>query len=99
MRCPLRVARSYLGGGDCRAAVLELRDWGAVREQLRSENLLQARTSSSALRLSREVTQRLAVLTDRELEILSDSSPGSVVTFCGWQPAATTRSLETSGRT
>lgn len=44
------------GGGDCRAAVLGLRDWGAVREQLRSENLLQARTSSSALRLSREVT-------------------------------------------
>ena len=58
---------------------LELRDWGAVREQLRSENLLQTRTSSSALRLSREVTQRLAVLTDRELEILSDSSPGERV--------------------
>lgn len=43
---------------------LESRDWNLVREgRLRAENLLQA-DSSSSLRLSREVVQRLAVLSD-----------------------------------
>lgn len=55
---------------------LEVRDWGLVRDQLRSENLLQARTASSGFRLAREVAQRLAVLTDPELELLPDASPG-----------------------
>ena len=54
---------------------LEVRDWGLVRDQLRSENLLQARTASSGFRLAREVAQRLAVLTDSELELLRDASP------------------------
>ncbi|WP_444962856.1 DUF1819 family protein [Nocardiopsis sp. M1B1] len=54
---------------------LETRDWGAVREQLRAENLLQARTTSSGVRLAREVAQRLAVLTYSELELLRDASP------------------------
>ena len=49
---------------------LEVRDWGLVRYQLRSENSLQARTASSGSRLAREVAQRLAVLTDPELELL-----------------------------
>lgn len=53
---------------------LEVRDWGLVRGQLRSENLLQARTASSGFRLAREVAQRLAVLTDSELELLRDAS-------------------------
>ena len=54
---------------------LEVRDWGLVRDQLRSENSLQARTASSGFRLAREVAQRLAVLTDPELELLRDASP------------------------
>ena len=54
---------------------LEARDWGIVRERLRTENLLQARTSSSGFRLAREVAQRLAALTDDELELLRDTSP------------------------
>lgn len=54
---------------------LELRDWQAVRDQLREQNLLQARTTSSGFRLAREVAQRLAVLTDDELELLRDASP------------------------
>lgn len=54
---------------------LEVHDWGLVREQLHSENLLQARTGSSGFRLAREVTQRLSVLTDPELELLREASP------------------------
>lgn len=46
------------------------RDWGAVRSRLEGENLLQTRTVSSGLRRSRETVQRLAVLTDPELELL-----------------------------
>ena len=37
--------------------------------------MLQARTASSGFRLAREVAQRLAVLTDPELELLRDASP------------------------
>lgn len=55
---------------------LVVRDWSAVRDQLGAENLLQARTASSGLRLAREVTQRLAVLTEAELKLLRDTSPG-----------------------
>ncbi|RRJ85877.1 DUF1819 family protein [Gulosibacter macacae] len=54
---------------------LEVRDWGLVRDRLRSENLLQARTASSGFRLAREIAQRLAVLTHPELELLRDASP------------------------
>ena len=54
---------------------LEVRDWNVVRERLCSDNLLQARTSSSGFRLAREIVQRLAVLTDDELELLGDASP------------------------
>ncbi|MCA0378125.1 MAG: DUF1819 family protein [Actinobacteria bacterium] len=54
---------------------LEVRDWNMVRDRLRAENLLQARTASSGFRLAREVAQRLAVLTDAELDLLQDASP------------------------
>ena len=54
---------------------LEVRDWNTVRDRLRAENLLQARTASSRFRLAREVAQRLAVLTDAELDLLQDASP------------------------
>ena len=53
---------------------LGLGDWQLVRNRLGTENLLQARTASSGLRLSREVVQRLSVLTDDELELLIEAS-------------------------
>ena len=39
-----------------------LGDWGAVRQGLRTGNLLQIRTASAAARRGREVVQRLAPL-------------------------------------
>lgn len=52
----------------------EIRDWAAVRELIRASNLLQARTVSSGIRLAREVAQRLAVLSDDELDLLLEIS-------------------------
>jgi hypothetical protein len=51
---------------------LRERDWAEVRQRLEESNLLQARTHASCHRLSREVVQRLTVLTDDELELLVD---------------------------
>lgn len=53
---------------------LRERDWAEVRRRLEEGNLLQARTHASCHRLSREVAQRLSVLTDDELELLVDST-------------------------
>lgn len=49
-------------------------DWTAVRGLIGKDNLLQARTVSSGFRLAREVAQRLAVLTDDELDLLMDAT-------------------------
>lgn len=54
---------------------LDSHDWGHVRVQLFEDNLLQARTTSSAERLARETVQRLTVFTDLELEMLVEASP------------------------
>ena len=51
------------------------RDWARVRELIEAENLLQSRTRSSGFRLAREVTQRLSVLSDAELDLLMDATP------------------------
>jgi hypothetical protein len=53
---------------------LRERDWARVRELIREKNLLQSRTISSGFRLAREVAQRLAVLTDTELELLIEAT-------------------------
>lgn len=53
---------------------LRRRDWRQVRDDAVSANLLQARTHSSGVRLAREVAQRLAVLTDDELDLLMDAT-------------------------
>lgn len=50
-------------------------DWCKVRGSIEEANLLQSRTRSSGVRLAREVVQRLAVLTDAELELLLDATP------------------------
>lgn len=53
---------------------LSERDWGRVRHVAMDENLLQARTHSSSERMTRETIQRLAVLTDIEIEMLTEAS-------------------------
>lgn len=53
---------------------LELKDWASVRRKIEAGNLLQVRTRSSGLRLGREVAQRLAVLSNDELNLLVDAS-------------------------
>ena len=54
---------------------LELSDWTAVRKALNADNLLHARTRSTAVRLTRELIQRLSVLSDVEIAYLV-TAPG-----------------------
>jgi hypothetical protein len=53
---------------------LDLHDWSQVREKAISENILRARTQSSAIRTTREVIQRLQVLTEEQLYLLAEGS-------------------------
>ncbi|QHD86041.1 DUF1819 family protein [Gordonia sp. JH63] len=57
------------------AVYLDSRDWQATRARVVDSNLLQARTISSLIRLARETVQRLAVLSDDEIELLAEGSP------------------------
>jgi hypothetical protein len=78
---PSRYALSFTSGALLMrealiAAPIYLRehDWAKVRELIDEDNLLQSRTVSTGQRFAREVAQRLAVLTDDELELLVDST-------------------------
>ena len=53
---------------------LKSRDWQHVRDQIRSENLLQVRTAAAALRISKEVVARLEHLTDEEITALAQGT-------------------------
>jgi Putative inner membrane protein (DUF1819) len=53
---------------------LRERDWSKVRAAIEQDNLLQTRTLASGRRLTREVAQRLEVLSDKELEVLIDAT-------------------------
>ncbi|NOJ60010.1 BrxA family protein [Arthrobacter sp. 260] len=53
---------------------LRSRDWVTVRRAVTEQNLLQARTTSSSVRVTRETIQRLGVFDDSELELLAESS-------------------------
>lgn len=53
---------------------LRERDWSKVRSAIEQDNLLQSRTLASSQRMTREVTQRLEVLSDNELELLVDAT-------------------------
>lgn len=53
---------------------LARRDWSEVRDEVQRNNLLQARTVTSAQRTTREVTQRLSELSDDEIELLADTA-------------------------
>ncbi|CUR58083.1 conserved hypothetical protein [metagenome] len=78
---PTRYALSFTSGALLMrealvAAPIYLRehDWVKVRALIEEDNLLQSRTRSSGFRLAREVAQRLAVLTDDEIELLIDAT-------------------------
>lgn len=56
------------------ACFLKNRDWTQTRHQVRADNLLQVRTDSAALRMSREIITRLQQLDDQQLEFLVDAN-------------------------
>lgn len=51
-----------------------LGDWAEVRSVINDENALQTRTVASGRRLARELVQRLAELTDEEIDLLVDAT-------------------------
>ena len=51
-----------------------LGDWAEVRSTVDEENALQTRTVASGKRLSRELVQRLAELSDEEVSVISDAT-------------------------
>lgn len=51
---------------------LQLRDWSKARDAAVEENLLQARTRSTGVRLVRETIKRLSALSDFEVEVLAE---------------------------
>lgn len=53
-----------------------LKDWKAVRNRTLEQNLIQSRTTSSKIRICREICQRLEELSDSQLEILTDGTIG-----------------------
>ncbi|MBH0009580.1 DUF1819 family protein [Salinibacterium sp. SWN1162] len=76
-----RYALSFTSGGllvrEAEIVVseyLSVRDWGMARHAVTEQNLLQARTTSSSVRVSREAAQRVSVLEDSELEMFADLS-------------------------
>lgn len=50
----------------------QLNDWVKVRQEAISTNLIQARTQSSSIRVYREISSRLSLLTEEQLQILYD---------------------------
>ncbi len=50
---------------------LSLQDWAITREQVLQENLLQVRTASAGMRISKELIGRLELLDDDELEVVA----------------------------
>lgn len=51
---------------------LEERDWENTRDRAVADNLLQARTHRTGVRLVRETVKRLSALTEQELELVGD---------------------------
>jgi len=52
----------------------DLGDWALVRERVLENNLLQARTVNTAQRVFREISSRLKLLTEDELQLLCNGS-------------------------
>lgn len=53
----------------------DIHEWQETRDKVLSENLLQARTESSAKRRAREICSRLKLLTEDQLQLLISGSP------------------------
>lgn len=53
---------------------LKNRDWNQTRQIIKEQNLLQSRTNSRTIRVSRELIQRLELLTEGQLELLVEGS-------------------------
>ncbi|GCE75646.1 DUF1819 family protein [Cellulomonas biazotea] len=49
-------------------------DWERVRDHAVADNLLQARTRASSVRLARETVKRLSVLTDEEVRLVVEAT-------------------------
>jgi hypothetical protein len=54
------------------AVYADVRDWEKVRDRAVEDNLLQARTHRTGVRLVRETVKRLSVLTDQEVELIDE---------------------------
>ena len=67
------VAEAYAATGD----------WEAAREHVLTHNALQARSASSAIRMERELRQRLRTLTDEQLRLLI-SAPADSAMAMAW---------------
>ena len=57
------------------ARFLRCHDWRQTRAEIREENLMQQRTATASLRLSKELVARLEMLSVAELEELTEASP------------------------
>jgi hypothetical protein len=64
----------YLESVKLAGLFVELNDWNAVRNQVLSENLLQARTQNTSKRMCREIISRLKTLAPREIDLLIHGS-------------------------
>lgn len=53
---------------------VQLRDWEAVKDKVKGENLVQARTQRSVQRVFQELAPRLQQLTDEQLELLVEGN-------------------------
>ena len=71
------VAETYLESGD----------WDEARRRILDDNLLQARSRGSAVRMEGEIRQRLQTLTREQLEVAAGASAGASADsrgdFCG----------------
>lgn len=61
-------------------------DWEAAKEHVLSHNALQARSASSAIRMERELRQRLQTLTDEQLRLIT-SAPSDSAMAMAWLAA------------
>lgn len=68
------AALSLSGSITIAEVYLQLRDWEAVKEKIKRENLLQARTQSSIQRVFQELAPRLQELTGEQLELLVEGN-------------------------
>ena len=53
---------------------VKYKNWDQTKNSVKESNLLQSRTNSRTIRVSRELIQRLRLLTDGQLELLTEGS-------------------------